>query len=174
MVRAYGRIQKQKLKIIVAERTALLAKTNLELLKSREAIRTHHDVLEKQVSERTYELKIAKEKAEESDRLKSAFLANMSHEIRTPLNAILGFSELLRDESDLNERTREYHQNVMLNGDLLLNIINDIIDTSIIESGHLNVYFEVIHVSDFLNKRVESSKSMLANTPNYLTFQKTN
>lgn len=80
------------------------------------------------------ELIQAKEKAEESDRLKSAFLANMSHEIRTPLNAIVGFSDLLVDTENIEER-REYIQIVKENNDLLLQLISDILDLSKIEAG---------------------------------------
>ena len=79
------------------------------------------------------ELIQAKEKAEESDRLKSAFLANMSHEIRTPLNAIVGFSSLLA-EADDDER-ESYMSLVEENNELLLNLISDILDISRIESG---------------------------------------
>lgn len=82
------------------------------------------------------ELKEMKERAELSDRLKSAFLANMSHEIRTPLNAIVGFSELLLDCDDPDERA-EYGRLIESNNELLLRLINDILDLSKIESGIL-------------------------------------
>ncbi len=81
----------------------------------------------------------SKEKAEESDRLKSAFLANMSHEIRTPMNGILGFVELL-DEDDIdNEQKSTFINLIRENGRQLLNLINDIIDISKIEAGQLNI-----------------------------------
>lgn len=80
------------------------------------------------------ELKELKEKAELSDRLKSAFLANMSHEIRTPLNAIVGFSELLLSCDDVEEK-EEYVNIIQSNNELLLRLINDILDLSKIESG---------------------------------------
>ncbi len=80
------------------------------------------------------ELILAKEKAEESDRLKSAFLANMSHEIRTPLNSIVGFSSLLAETESLEER-REYIPLIEENNDLLLQLISDILDISKIEAG---------------------------------------
>lgn len=84
----------------------------------------------------TQELKQLKEKAELSDRLKSAFLANMSHEIRTPLNAIVGFSELMVSCDDPAEK-EEYMNIIQSNNELLLRLINDILDLSKIESGIL-------------------------------------
>ena len=80
------------------------------------------------------ELNIAKEKAEASDKLKSAFLANMSHEIRTPLNAIVGFSQLIAETESADER-RAYYQIVEENNEQLLQLVNEILDLSKIESG---------------------------------------
>jgi len=80
---------------------------------------------------------VAKEKAEESDRLKTSFLANMSHEIRTPLNSILGFSDLLANDDHPEELKKEYYEIVHSSGEHLLSIINDILDTSQIESGQV-------------------------------------
>jgi signal transduction histidine kinase/ActR/RegA family two-component response regulator len=79
----------------------------------------------------------AKEKAEESDRLKSAFLANMSHEIRTPINGIIGFTQLLRDQEYTPEERNEFFDIIDLNSKQLLQIINDIIDISKIEANQL-------------------------------------
>ncbi len=82
---------------------------------------------------------IAKEKAEESDRLKSAFLSNMSHEIRTPMNAILGFSGLLSDPGSTEEEKAEYIDIIKERGKDLMRIISDIIDVAKIESGQLKI-----------------------------------
>jgi signal transduction histidine kinase len=81
----------------------------------------------------------SKEKAEESDRLKSAFLANMSHEIRTPLNSILGFSELLTDPELDSESRREFANLINSSGNNLLSIINDVLDISKIEAGQITL-----------------------------------
>lgn len=92
------------------------------------------------------ELVKAKEKAEESDRLKSAFHANMSHEIRTPMNSILGFSELLKDSQFDNQQKEEFIRIITTNGNNLLNIINDIIDISKIEAGEMKLHKTVQRV----------------------------
>ena len=88
-----------------------------------------------------YENKLidAKEKAEESDRLKSAFLANVSHEIRTPMNGIIGFSSLLKDEEISPMEIKTYANLIMECGNQLLNIVNDILKLSKIESGQISI-----------------------------------
>lgn len=96
------------------------------------------------------ELLEAKEKAEESDRLKSAFLANMSHEIRTPMNGILGFAELLNDENLTNEDSNEYIQIIKNSGHRMLSIINDLIDISKIESGQMDIHYTNVLVNDLM------------------------
>ncbi|MCB8964811.1 MAG: PAS domain S-box protein [Bacteroidales bacterium] len=91
------------------------------------------------IKEFEQELIKAKEKAEESDRLKSAFLANMSHEIRTPMNGILGFTSLLKQARDTSREQKEYIDIIEKSGFRLLGIINDIIDISKIESGQMKL-----------------------------------
>ncbi|HLO60849.1 MAG TPA: response regulator [Bacteroidales bacterium] len=99
-----------------------------------------------------YELKKAKEKAEESDRLKSAFMANMSHEIRTPMNGVLGFAELLKRPA-LSEETRlKYAQVIEMSGKRMLSIINDLIDISRIEAGLIEVKNEKTNIRGLLNE----------------------
>lgn len=90
------------------------------------------DITERKKSE--IDLILAKEKAEESDRLKTSFLANLSHEVRTPMNAILGFSELLSEIKTINEEERFYIETIQNNSSKLLNIITDIIEMSKIET----------------------------------------
>jgi signal transduction histidine kinase len=91
-------------------------------------------------------------KATESDRLKSAFLANMSHEIRTPMNAIIGFSELLEDNEQDDDDRIVFVKLIRKNGDVLLNLINDIIDISKIEANLLTVRRKPIRLDKFLDE----------------------
>ena len=94
------------------------------------------------------ELRIAKEKAENLDRLKSAFLANMSHEIRTPLNAIVGFASLLVESDDKKER-QDYVDIMQENTELLLQLISDILDLSKIEAGTLDFTMDHLDIKSF-------------------------
>jgi PAS domain S-box-containing protein len=97
-------------------------------------------------------LKRAKEKAEEADHLKSAFLANMSHEIRTPMNAILGFSNLLNNPAITKEQQEEYIEIINSRGNQLLQVINDIIDLSKIDSNQLSIEKEEFNLNHFLEE----------------------
>ena len=94
------------------------------------------------------ELIKAKEKAEESDRLKSAFLANMSHEIRTPMNGILGFAALLKEPNLSGEEQQEFINIIESSGTRMLNIINDIISISKVESGQMEVLISETNIND--------------------------
>jgi len=97
----------------------------------------------------------AKNKAEESDRLKTIFLANMSHEIRTPMNAILGFSDLLT-MSDLDKTKQELYVNkIQTSGKQLLNIISDIVDTSKLEANQLNINKQNCKLYDIYKQSIE-------------------
>jgi signal transduction histidine kinase len=101
-------------------------------------------------------------KAMEADRLKSAFLANMSHEIRTPMNAILGFSELLEDETHDEADKTVFVSLIRRNGDILLSLINDIIDISKIEANLLSVRKRPVLLNKFLNEINEHYTETLA------------
>jgi len=103
------------------------------------------------LKETEFELIRAKEKAEESDRLKSAFLANMSHEIRTPMNGILGFANLLKEADLKTDIQNRYIDIIVKSGDRLLNIINDIIDISKIESGQMDVVNTNLNVNNVMD-----------------------
>lgn len=104
------------------------------------------------------ELKKAKEKAQESDRLKSAFLANMSHEIRSPMNAIMGFSAVLKKTSDLDEKHKKYFTYIENAGKQLLVLIDDIMDISKIESNQLHIDKKLYDLKDLLQQVFEIIK----------------
>jgi signal transduction histidine kinase/ligand-binding sensor domain-containing protein/CheY-like chemotaxis protein len=123
-----------------------------------EIVRTQNEILQKKkdflehlVKKRTYDLEKAKNKAEESDRLKSAFLANMSHEIRTPLNGIIGFVELLNTGMHAQEEISSYQQIIKSCSYTLLQLINDIIDFAKMESGQLEFAISNVQLNDFLS-----------------------
>ena len=121
------------------------------------------------LEEREGQLVVAREKAEESDMLKSAFLANMSHEIRTPLNAIVGFSSLLAETGDLEER-REFMHLVEENNDLLLKLISDILDLSKIEAGTFEFSYGVVDVNQMCEEAVQTLALKLDGRPIDLRF----
>lgn len=104
------------------------------------------------------ELRYAMAKAEEMNRLKSAFLANMSHEIRTPLNAIIGFSQILAETEDAEER-EQYAKIITENNDLLLQLINDILDLSKIESDMLQFVYSSVDLNNLLSN-IESAMKL--------------
>ena len=104
------------------------------------------------LEEREGQLVVAREKAEESDMLKSAFLANMSHEIRTPLNAIVGFSSILA-ETDEEQEKREYISIIENNNALLLQLIGDILDLSKIEAGTLEFNFSDFELNELMHEK---------------------
>jgi len=106
---------------------------------------------ELEIQKKNEELTIAKEKAEDSDRLKSSFLANLSHEIRTPMNAIAGFASLLDKPGSDSEKVRKFASIIQQSTNQLLTIINDIIDISMIETKQIKLRVEQIHLGEFFN-----------------------
>jgi len=99
--------------------------------------------------QRNYEIKLeeAKEKAEESERLKTAFLSNISHEVRTPMNAIIGFSDLLTEPDITKEETAEYVKLITTSGQVLIKLIDDIVDIAKIETGQLSLNISRAYVN---------------------------
>jgi signal transduction histidine kinase/ligand-binding sensor domain-containing protein/CheY-like chemotaxis protein len=130
-------IQQQNTEISAQRDFALQQKKLIE--EQNAELEKHRSGLEQLVQERTSELEVALAKAEESERLKSGFLANMSHEIRTPLNAIIGFSGLLNDRELTDQQREEYNRIINHNCKMLLQLIDDILNISIIESGRLKL-----------------------------------
>ncbi|NOX48325.1 MAG: response regulator [Chlorobi bacterium] len=130
-------LHKEHFEELVEERTRQLAETNKKLL-------------------------VAKKKAEESDRLKSAFLSNMSHEIRTPMNAIIGFSQILKDTDISLESQSEYLNIIIDKGNLLMNIINDIIDISKVEANKMEIVKNVCNVDIILDEIHVSFTNLLS------------
>jgi len=148
--------QKILLEDMVKERTGelerntrLLEEKQEEITLQNDELAKHRNELESLVKERTQQLELAKKRAEESDRLKSAFLANMSHEIRTPMNAIVGFSGLLTEEGITDQDRIYYNDIISRNCETLLVLINDILEISKIEADQVKVnktLFDVIEI----------------------------
>ena len=132
-----------------------------------EMVCVNYDITELKETEKN--LIEAKNKAEVSDRLKSAFLANMSHEIRTPLNAIVGFSNLIAETEDPDER-REYVAIVQENNELLLKLISDILDLSKIEAGTLEFNDVEFDVNQMCQEIVRSLSLKVLDKPVELRF----
>ena len=129
---------------------------------------TAWDITDQKILER--KLRLAKEEAEESNRIKSAFLANMSHEIRTPLNSIVGFSSLLAETDDREER-QEYIKIVETNNELLLQLVSDILDLSKIESGTFDFVRSDLDVNESCMKIIKSLEMKVPETVD-LVFEK--
>jgi signal transduction histidine kinase/ligand-binding sensor domain-containing protein len=131
--------------LMLVEQKHMILEQNKELDK-------HRGHLESLVDQRTRELINAKDKAEESDRLKSSFLANLSHEIRTPLNAILGFSSLLGDQ-DLSKEERDRYNKIIHNSsNTLLDLISDILDISKIEASQLELDIREVSLGELFHE----------------------
>ncbi len=140
-------------------------------LKTGEIVALFDDVTESmnykiELQETNEELRAAIEKAQESDRLKSAFLANMSHEIRTPMNGILGFAQLLKEPKGSAEDNQKYISIIEKSGHRMLNIINDLISISRIESGEMKLCEHEVSINDELGElcaffQIEAAKKKL-------------
>jgi len=118
------------------------------------------DITEKKKTED--EMLRAKAAAENANRIKSEFLANMSHELRTPLNSIIGFSDMLLDEipGEINDKQSQYIYNISQSGKHLLNIINEILDISKIESGKMKLYKEKVALDEVYKELYSTIKHL--------------
>jgi signal transduction histidine kinase/ligand-binding sensor domain-containing protein/CheY-like chemotaxis protein len=165
-------VQKDKLE----NANSVLLDQKQKILDQNNELDKHRNQLESLVEERTKELIEARDRAQESDRLKSSFLANLSHEIRTPLNAILGFSSILGEKGVHDAERKEYNAIIQNNSSILLDLINDILDISKIEAGQMEMVLkpvilevvinDMIGIFDLLMKRkeIKSAKQVTLKT----------
>ncbi|BAX81745.1 ATP-binding protein [Labilibaculum antarcticum] len=132
----YDITDRKNAEVLLKEKTDKIASQNEEYL-----------CVNEELNQRNQELIIAKEKAEESDHLKTSFLQNISHEIRTPMNAVVGFSSFLNDPDLLPEKRKYFTDIIIQSSDQLLSIINDIVSIASIESGHEKVQGNEININ---------------------------
>jgi signal transduction histidine kinase len=153
---------------------ATISKQNEEINNQKNELEKHRNHLEKLVKERTKDLEIAKNKAEESDRLKTAFLTNMSHEIRTPMNAIVGFSQILNEKGLTDTERDKFIAQINSSTDTLLMLIDDILDLAKIEANEITIHeskfelqplLEDILASGLVLKESENIKLKLHSNP---------
>ena len=143
-------VKEKTLELTVANEK--LENTQEKILKQNTELGLHRNYLEELVDIRTQDLEIAKQKAEESDRLKTAFLANLSHEIRTPMNAIIGFSTLIQTDEFDERQKKEFVKVIGQSSESLLSLIDDIIDISRIETGNLKIVYQDVNVNDLIKE----------------------
>ena len=140
-------LTRQKLK----KKNTTIYEQNEEISAQKDELEKHRNHLEKLVQERTKDLELAKQRAEESDKLKSSFLANMSHEIRTPMNAIVGFSNLIV-ENNLNTKAKtNYKHEIVSNCFSLLNLIDNILDLAKIETQQIHFNQKSFDLNELMN-----------------------
>ena len=135
------------------DHTYFWEEVSISAVKNADGIITNYILIQNDISEKKrimIDLIQAKERAEESDRLKSAFLANMSHEIRTPLNSIIGFSELMTDFDFDQSQQLHYAKIISNSGNKLLSIISDIMDLSKIEAGEVQIQTRTLSVNQLM------------------------
>ncbi|HCY40337.1 MAG TPA: hypothetical protein DHV48_03140 [Prolixibacteraceae bacterium] len=135
---------------ILGRKTFLISSTGAFFQGKKAVFEVFQDITERKQAE--IELIAAKERAEESDRLKSDFLANMSHEIRTPLNSIIGFSELMSDPDFDRDQLSEFAGIINVNGNNLLLLISDIMDLSRIEAGQVKLRKSIFSVNQLIKE----------------------
>lgn len=135
-----------------------------EIKRAERELRRARDELEHRVEERTHELQAATTEAKKANLAKSEFLSRMSHELRTPLNGILGFAQLLimDQRHPLSEKQSEYIEHVLKGGNLLLELINEVLDLAKIESGRISLSIEKIDPATIVNECVDMMEPFAA------------
>ena len=154
------RKEHQNIQAVNIQQREELEKTNEELLLKRRQLEDYGKNLEKKVEDRTRELQVAKDKAEDANKLKSQLLANMSHEMRTPLNSIIGFTELILEDK-LESGQRDYMEKVNRNGALLLLLINDILDLSKIQANQMKLEKIPAAINKFIMDTEANANSLI-------------
>lgn len=135
--------------VVQAYNNITYTNANLEYLVEQRTAALNEEITVRRITEK--ELLNARDKAEEANRTKSAFLASMSHELRTPLNSIIGFSQILREDKNIDVRNRVYIEMMYKSGAHLLDLINEILDISKIEAGQLELYDENAFLADIID-----------------------
>ncbi len=130
-------------------------------LQAEKELLDYKESLEKIVDERTADMKTALRIAEKSNKAKSIFLANMSHELRTPMHAILSFSNLALKKVE-DEKVIHYLENIVISGNRLTELLNDLLDLSKLEAGKMDVQFEKMDITQLIVATTEEVKSLLA------------
>ena len=160
----------QQIEELAAQNDRLL-ETSTALEESNEELESYKNNLEDMVTKKTAELVKAKEKAEESDKLKSAFLANMSHEIRTPMNGIVGFLNHIENKELPKEKVKEYYKIIHSNVQRLLKLINDILDVSKLEVNQLKIAKSPCQLNELMHELyVFYDETILSNTTKKLAL----
>ena len=135
---------------------------NEELSNSQNELQLLNEELEFRIAERTKELLEAKEKAEESDRLKTSFLSNISHEFRTPMNGIIGFSKLISDENTTAEERKEYASVLNSSCKRLLSLVNDVVEMSKLDANNVEIKKSNINLDDVILDVFEAYSNLFA------------
>lgn len=153
------RKKQERLELMVNERTQEIEKQKEEIGKQKELIekqnkklKNHNEKLEEEIDKRLADYIVARDRAEEADRLKSAFLSNMSHELRTPLNAIIGFSELLSEHEISKDDQIKFLEIIKQNSNDLLNLFEKLIDISVLHSKKIELIKENIYPNKILDE----------------------